>query len=312
MAIYTVEPERASLHGSFSRDYAPILTIQSGDTVRFRTLDADWNIEPRREGKHARQFEPREQERDGGHALCGPIALHGAQPGMTLEVHINELRPGTWGWSCAGGRESAVNTATGLVNERVDLDWTLDAETMTGRDQFGDTVALNPFMGVMGMPPAELGIHPTSPPRFCGGNIDCKELVAGTTLYLPIAVPGAMFSVGDGHAVQGDGEVSGVAIECGMELVDLTFRLRDDLHLKTPCARIEKAWLTLGFHEDLHKASLQALDAMLDIMVDQHGISKVRALALASVVVDLRVTQIANGVLGVHALLPDDRLTITW
>ena len=115
---------------------------------------------------------------------------------------------------------------------------------MSGRDQYGHVIALHPFMGVMGLPPNEPGIHPTVPPRFCGGNMDCKELVAGSTLYLPITLPEALFSVGDGHAVQGDGEVSGVALECPMERVDLTFNLRDDLRLMTPRIHSSKGWMT--------------------------------------------------------------------
>jgi acetamidase/formamidase len=311
VTIYTIEPEAKTLHGTFSHEYPPVLTIDSGDTVHFRTLDAGWNLALNEDGEPEKKFAPRDEVRDSGHALCGPVAIRGAQPGMTLEIHINEVRPGPWGWTAGGGRDSAVDKKLGLVEQRQRLRWTLDAGEMTGRDQYGHTVALRPFMGVMGMPPDEPGIHSTVPPRYCGGNMDCKELVAGTTLYLPVSVPGALFSVGDGHGVQGDGEVSGVAIECPMEHVDLTFHLRDDLHLKTPQARIENAWITLGFHEDLHEASLIALDAMLDIMADRYNLPRVQALALASLIVDLRVTQIANGVLGVHALLPDESLYIT-
>jgi len=159
-------------------------------------------------------------------------------------------------------------------------------------------------MGVMGMPPDEPGLLATFPPRFCGGNIDCNELVAGSTLYLSIAIPGALFSTGDGHALQGDGEVSGVAIECPMERVELTFYLRDDIQLTTPRANTPVGWITLGFHEDLHEATLIALNAMLDLMGEQYQLSRPRALALASLLVDLRVTQIVNSVLGVHAVLP--------
>lgn len=310
MTTYTIEPEYKTLHGTFSREYSPVLTIESGDTVQFRTLDAGWNLALTDDGEPENKFKPRDEVRGSGHALCGPVAIRGAQPGMVLEIRINEVQPGPWGWTVAGGWDSAVNKKLGLVEEKLRLRWALNADEMIGRDQYGHTVALRPFMGVMGMPPDEPGIHPTSPPRYCGGNIDCKELVAGTTLYLPISVPGALFSVGDGHGVQGDGEVSGVAIECPMEHVDLTFHLRDDLHLKTPQARIENAWLTLGFHEDLHEASLIALDAMLDIMTDRYHLPRAQALALASLVVDLRVTQIANGVLGVHALLPDESLSV--
>jgi acetamidase/formamidase len=300
MATYTIEPERRTLHGKFSREFPPTLTIDSGDTVRFRTLDAGWGLEPRisREIPN-KKFEPRDEERDSGHALCGPIAIRNAQPGMTLEVQINEVRPGTWGWTYTDGWDKlAVGE---LENMMV---WALDADTMVGRNLYGHALALRPFMGVMGMPPNEPGMHPTGPPRFCGGNMDCKELVAGTTLYLPIPVPGALFSVGDGHAVQADGEVCGTAIECPMERVDLTFRLHEDLQLTTPRVNTPAGWITLGFHEDLNEATIIALKAMLDLMVEQYGLQRPDALALASLVVDMRITQIVNGVRGVHAVLP--------
>lgn len=306
MTTYTIEPVRETLCGSFSREYAPVLTIQSGDSVHFRTLDAGWHLEPfPGEDVKWRQFESRVKERDRGHALCGPIAIQGAQAGMTLEVHINEVRPGTWGWTIGGCEPNEINKRLGLVETCEVLSWVLDPDAMTGRDQYGHTIALHPFMGVMGLPPDEPGIHPTFPPRFCGGNIDCKELVAGSTLYLPITLPEALFSVGDGHAVQGDGEVSGVALECPMERVDLTFHLRDDLPLTTPRIHSSKGWMTLGFHENLHEASYIAVDAMLDLMGEQYQLSRPQAIALASLVVDVRVTQIANGVLGAHAVLPN-------
>ena len=125
--------------------------------------------------------------------------------------------------------------------------------------------------------------------------MDCKELVAGSTLYLPITVPEALFSTGDGHALQADGEVSGVAIECPMELVDLTFNLRDDIRITTPRANTPAGWLTLAFHENLHEASVMALASMLDLIGEQFHLPRPQALALASLVVDLRITQIVNG-----------------
>lgn len=302
MAIYTIEPTRETLHGSFSREYPPILTIDSGDTVHFSTLNASWVLDLSTEAPT--RFEPRDRERDDGHALCGPIAIRGAQPGMTLEVRINEVRPADWGWTSVGGWESVINQRFGLVGQPDALVWTLDTAAMTGKDQYGHTIVLHPFMGVMGMPPDEPGIHSTIPPRFCGGNIDCKELVAGSTLYLPVSVPQALFSVGDGHAVQGDGEVCGVALECSMEYVDLTFYLHEQMHITTPRANSSAGWITMGFHENLNEASLIALEAMLDLMEEQYQLTRHQSLALASLVVDLRVTQIANRVLGVHALLP--------
>lgn len=182
--------------------------------------------------------------------------------------------------------------------------WQLDAEAMIGEDNEGHKLALQPFMGVMGMPPDEPGDHGTGPPRQSGGNLDCKELVAGTRLFLPVAVSGGLFSVGDGHAVQGDGEVSGVAIECPMERVELSFQLHE-MHLSTPRTRTAEGWLTFGLDKDLNEATRLALRGMLDLMVEKHGMGRKEALAMASLVVDLRITQIVNGTRGVHAVLPD-------
>ena len=224
---------------------------------------------------------------------------------MTLEVHIGEIVPGAWGFTFAGMRERL-----GIEDDRSYHRWSLNATTMTGRNQHGHVVALRPFMGVMGMPPDEPGAHSTGPPRVTGGNLDCKELVAGSTLYLPIAVSGGLFSVGDGHAAQGDGEVSGTAIECPMERVTLTFRVRDDMPIDAPRACTPQGWLTFGLDADLNVATDMALKGMLDLMHEQYAIPRVEALALASVVVDMRVTQIVNGVRGVHAVLPHGSLTI--
>lgn len=313
MAIYKIEPDRSTLHGVFSRDIAPVLTIDPGDSVQFRTLDAGWGLESRPSpGAARKRFEPMNPERDRGHAMCGPIHIRGAEPGMVLGVQINEIQPGAFGWTAAGGWKSWQNEKLGIVElEERHFDWALDVETMTARSQFGTfpyQIKMRPFMGILGMPPAESGNHSSVPPRFCGGNIDCKELVVGSTLYLPIAVPGGLFSTGDGHAVQGDGEVAGPAIECPMERVDLTFTLHTDMHLKMPRAHTPAGWVTLGFHEDLNEATVQALDGILQLMHDLYGIERREAVALASLVVDLHISQIVNGVKGVHAILPHDAI----
>jgi len=166
---------------------------------------------------------------------------------------------------------------------------------------------VRPFLGVLGMPPVDHGVHSTGPPRRQGGNIDCAALVAGTTLFLPIPVDGALFSAGDGHARQGDGEVSGTAIECPAEAV-LMLSLVDDLTLEWPIALTADAWLTFGFDEDLDLAGDIALEGMLELMRREHGVERRDALALASVAVDLRVTQVVNGIKGVHAVLRHDAI----
>jgi acetamidase/formamidase len=307
MATYSVEPERRTLHGHFSRDLPPILTIDPGDTVRYRTLVAGWAIEPRRSTVEAEQptrFEPRDPLLDDGHALCGPVAVRGAEPGMALAVHIGDITPGTWGYTAVGGWPHPVNDRFGVADQGTYLLWTLDPATMTARNQHGRTLGLRPFLGVMGMPPDAPGIHFTVPPRATGGNIDCKELVAGSTLYLPIAVPGGLCSLGDGHALQGDGEACVTAIECPIDSIDITFDVVADMRLIAPRANTPAGWITFGFHEDLNEATMLALGGMLDLLAERYGMSRHEALGMASLVVDLRITQIVNEVRGVHALLP--------
>jgi acetamidase/formamidase len=250
------------------------------------------------------------QYREGyGHALTGPVAVRGARAGDTLAVRVDAVVPGTWGYCVAGGWPSAFNARYGAESGGVVHTWTLDPTAGTGRNQHGHTVALRPFMGVLGMPPAEPGEHSTIPPRAHGGNLDCRELVAGSTLYLPIPVDGALFSVGDGHAAQGDGEVSGTAIECPMERVELTFDVRTDLPLAAPMALTPAGLLTMGLGDTVDDAVYQALEGMFGQLVERFRVSREDAIALASVAVDVRVTQIVNRVVGAHALLPDGRLT---
>lgn len=306
MGMHNIEPARETLHGVFSMAMPPVVSIDSGETVVFSTLESGWGLEPSGETGERRYFEDFRQEwRGNGHALCGPVEVRGAEPGMTLEVRVVELRTGTWGRTVAGGAHpEELNRRLGVADQEEHLEWTLDPDTLVGRDQYGHSVTLRPFMGVMGMPPDEPGLHPTRPPRATGGNMDCKDLVQGSSLFLPIAVRGGLFSAGDGHAAQGDGEVCQTAIECPMQRVELSFRLHRDLRLRTPRALTPKGWISFGFHPDLDEAMFIALEAMLDIMQKLFGLGRHSALALASVVVDFHVTQVVNGAKGVHALLP--------
>src|SRR5512133_358221 len=295
--------ERRTLHGHFSRDLPPIVTVDSGDTVAFSCLDSGWHLGP------AQTFEPREERLDDGHALIGPIEVRGARAGQTLAVRIDDVRVGSFGATYAGGWSTPLNDRLGMSDgETLILHWNLDADAGVGRDSQGREVELRPFPGVLGMPPPEPGVHPTAPPRCWGGNIDCTKLVAGTTLFLPIPVDGALFSAGDGHARQGDGEVSQTAIECPLDRLELTLSVEDGPELKTPIAWTPDAWLAFGFDEDLDEAAAVATDAMLELMRREFQLERAHALALASVVVDLRVTQLVNGVRGVHAVLRHDAI----
>lgn len=305
-STHLLEPERRTLHGHFSRDLKPILTIQPGDTVCYRTLDANWGLEPFTGGEYTprREMEGRQPQLDDGHPLIGPIAIEGARVGQTLEIQIKRVIPGAWGFCLAGGWPSRTNQRLNIIQRGIVHAWTLDPQTMIGRNHLGHTVPLRPFMGVMGMPPDEPGIHSTIPPRRSGGNLDCKELVAGSTLYLPIAVQGGLFSVGDGHAAQGDGEISGTAIECPMEIVELTFDLREDFPTHAPTAHTPAGWLTMAFDEDLNEAAFNAAESMFKLMEWLYQLDPLDAIALASTAVDLRITQMVNEKRGVHALLP--------
>jgi acetamidase/formamidase len=306
MARYGLEPARDTVTDVFSRERPPVLTVSPGDTVVVRSLDAS--------GYLARQQHPGDRQPTmfsaaRGHCLTGPIAVSGARPGMVLSVRFVSLRPDDWGWTVAAALDSPVTRRLSLADGPPSwLLWSLDADKGIGTNDLGHTVPLAPFLGVVGMPPDEPGEHATKPPRTKGGgNIDCRELVAGSTLYLPVTVPDALLCMGDGHAAQGDGEVGGTAIETSMT-TEAVLDLSDDapvpgIHAITPAGRI-----TFGFSSDLNEAMGDALDQMITWMQSLYGLSRSAALVVASPTVDLRVTQVANDVWGVHALLREDAL----
>ena len=301
MAGHRLDPTPDTVTDVFSPGKPPVLTVDPGDTLTVRTLDASGYLE--------RQRTPGEKQptmfaEARGHCLAGPIAIRGAEPGAMLAVHLVGLRPDDWGWTVAAARDNPLNRRLGIADgPPAWLLWDLDPEARTARNDRGLTVGLAPFLGVIGTTPAGPGEHSTIPPRATGGNIDCRELVAGSTLYLPVQVPGALLCLGDGHGAQGDGEVSGTAVECGMT-TEFTVGLAADRPVKSAHAVTPAGRVTFGFDPDLNEASAQALDAMLGWLQASYQVDKATALALASPVVDLRVTQIANQVWGVHAVLP--------
>jgi acetamidase/formamidase len=239
--------------------------------------------------------------------MTGPVFVRGARPGDVLQVDILEVTPiQTWGYTGIMPLRGALPDE--FTNYQT-MQIAIDLERNVCRLPWGRELALAPFFGILAVaPPPEWGRISAAPPRAFGGNMDNRDLRAGTTLYLPVFNDGALFSAGDGHARQGDGEVSFLALECPFETVRLTFDLRDDLPLASPIARTEEAWITLGFDEDLDEAAAIAIDGMLELMGREHGLGRHDALALASVVVDLRVTQMVNGVRGVHAVLRHDAI----
>lgn len=289
----------------FAADQPPVLSVDPGDSVVVTSLDASGYVaQPQFPGD-----QPATLIADSrGHCLTGPIQVRGAVPGSVLAVRLQSVEPGPWGWTVAGARDTALNRRLGIADAKPswllwDVRWDKPTRTGTGTDQHGHEVSLAPFLGVIGVPPEPTGEHSTIPPRVVGGgNIDCRSLVAGSTLYLPVTVPGALLSLGDGHAAQGDGEVSGTAIECPMTTT-VVLDLVSGHPVTTISAETPTERLTFGFDADLNEATGQALSAMLDWMQYLFGVDRSTALALASPSVDLRITQVANGTWGVHAAL---------
>jgi len=310
MTFHRLEPTPDAVVNVFSAEHRPALTVDPGDTIEVRSLDAAGYLE-----RHAHPGDAGRPRmfpgQFAGHCLNRPVAVRGAAPGDMLAVQITALTPDAWGWTSSPAvPDSAVLRRLGLVGaEQAWLLWEIDGAAGTETANGKYTRPLAPFLGVTGVAPAGPGTHSTVPPRArAGGNIDCKELTAGSTLYLPVNVDDGLLYLGDGHAAQGDGESCGTAIECGMT-TELVVSVAADrplasIHAQTPAGR-----LTFGFSADLNEAMGDALDAMVTWLAALYDTSRAEALALASTCVDLRVTQVANVTWGVHALLPDGLLS---
>ncbi|GAA2007400.1 acetamidase/formamidase family protein [Nakamurella flavida] len=305
----TLDPAGDTLHGWFSPDRPPVRNLDPGDTVTVGTLDCWWSAGPYPGGANRDRPRVPGHQPGSGHALTGPVAVRGARAGDTLAVRLDAITPGRWGTTVSGG-PTPLGERYGTGDDPAVLAWELDPVARTGRNQLGHTVTLRPFLGVIGMPPPEPGEHSTIPPRRWGGNLDCRELVAGSTLYLPVPVDGGLLSFGDGHAAQGDGEVGGTAIECPMTTTATLDLVDSPLggELDAPVAHTPAGWVTMGLGPDLDTAHAQALDAMVTLLVARYGVRRSEAFALASVVVHMRVTQVVNETVGVHAVLPDGAL----
>ncbi|HZW09508.1 MAG TPA: acetamidase/formamidase family protein [Phycisphaerales bacterium] len=311
---HELSPSLATLHGRFSRDLPPALFVEPGDVVRMHTLDVTWGLENHRGIglERPRMHRPAGEERYDGPALLGPIAVRGARPGMVLRIDILEAALGPWGWTYAGGPgalNGAVNRALGIADAPpAMLLWEIDRGRGVATDAQGRRVRVRAFPGTIGVAPGEPGLHSGWHPRRTGGNMDCRELGAGSTLYLPVEAEGALLSAGDGHAAQGDGEAGGTAIECRLEPLTLRLWLEDGPPISGPRVRTADSWVTLGFGPTLEEAAHMALGGAIDLLCSRLGVDRVTAAALAGVVVDLRITQMVNGTVGVHAVLADAAL----
>jgi acetamidase/formamidase len=290
--------------GYFDAKLAPLITVESGDTVTISTVSGGREVMPPPPlvvPSALADVQARVTPKLPGHICTGPVAVRGARAGQVLEVRIKAIELNyDWGYNFSGPLTGALPDD---YPTRHLMHITLDAQRMTGRMPWGLELPLRPFFGVMAVaPPAPWGSVSTLPPRRNGGNLDNKELVAGTTLYLPIQVDGALFSVGDGHGVQGDGEVCVTAIETG--LVG-TFELivRDDLKLEWPRAETPTHVMTMAFDPDLDTCVVTALRQMVELVAREAGIKPQEAYALCSLAADVRVTQVVNGAKGIHVML---------
>ena len=286
--------------------------IASGEQVTIRTYSGAPNVTPADDGPFTVAPEQRAIHNEvtrqmlPGHILTGPVAVRGARPGMVLEVRIIDIElAADWGWNVI---RPGAGTLPDDFTENHLFHIALDAKRQIGTLPWGQQVSLAPFFGVMGVaPPAERGTLTSIIPGDFGGNMDLKELIPGSILYLPIFVEGALFSVGDGHAAQGNGEVCVTAIETGL---NGTFELivRDDLHFAMPRAETPSHHITLGIDPDLDEAARQALREMITLICERTALSREEAYALCSICCDLNVTQLVNQHKGVHAMLSKERL----
>ncbi|MCP5154909.1 MAG: acetamidase/formamidase family protein [Ectothiorhodospiraceae bacterium] len=299
--------------GVFSAEFPPVLTVASGDTVVVECVsgrpevlpapDSGLRVHPAVEAIIAAQ----RGARMVGHTITGPIAIEGARPGDMLEVRIEAVELG-WDWGYNMIRP-LLGTLPEDFHDSVLTHIRVDRERRVGIMPWGTEIPLSPFFGVMGVaPPPAFGPVSSIQPRVHGGNLDNKELVAGSTLYLPVWNDGALFSAGDGHGVQGDGEVCVSALEMCLTgtFTFVLHRATDSAHplLTQPRAETPTHYISMGINEDLDQAMKQAVREMIAFICARTNLSREQAYTFCSLAVDFHVTQTVNGEKGVHGMLP--------
>ncbi len=285
---------RHHAHYGWDNALEPVLEVTPGETITFETVDSSGGqLSPAStvESVAALDFSK-------VNPVTGPVRILGAEPGDALSVKVREFRPSGWGWT-------ANIPGFGLLTEdfrdpHLKL-WSFEGDVAEFADDI--RVPLKAFPGTIGLAPAEMGLHSVVPPRVCGGNMDTRDLGAGTTLFLPVQVSGALFSVGDTHAAQGDGEVCGTAIESPME-VTLQFDLLKEANLGAPQFQTpgpvtrhldsKGYYVTTGVGPDLMEASKDAVRAMIEYLSKHYGLSPEDAYLLCSVGCDLRISEIVD------------------
>ena len=305
------------VYGYYGADVPPVATVKNGDIVEIQTINTAGINKKDPEAFFKQNNMPLDEHaRDVidilknvlpdpklyGHMLTGPIFIEGAEAGDTLEVRILDIKlRSNYGvnsvWPKGGALPEGVTTPESFVYR-----YNLKKQTASFKE--GIEIPIRPFMGVMAVsPPAEVGRVSSIPPAFFGGNLDLKHLVKGTTLFLPISVKGALFTTGDCHAAEGNGEVSGVAIEASLSLV-AQFIVRKDKPIKHVIAETPTHFIAIGLDADLTKAMKNATANAINFIKDELGYTFNEALSITSTGVDLEVTQVVDQTLGVHAMIP--------
>jgi acetamidase/formamidase len=296
--------------GFYDAKTPPALRIKSGDTVEIQTLVTASRERFESAGLWPDRVEPEwreiyDQVKDHGpgpHMLTGPIYVESAEPGDVLEVRIQKIR------LAIPYALNAFSPGRGFLPEDFPYERVraipLDEKRMVAQFADGIEIPLHPFFGSMGVaPPASAGRISSAPPWVNAGNLDNKELVEGTTLFIPIHAPGALFQAGDGHAGQGDGEVDITAMETSLAGT-FQFFVRKDMRLRWPRAETPTEFITMGLDEDLTAATKMAVREMIDFLVQEKHMTRDDAYMLASVAADLHITQVVDGNKGVHMMIP--------
>jgi len=306
---YVLKPSATTVAwGYYWSEAPPVLRIQSGDFVTIHTLITSnperllaAGVPQNKIEKELYDVQAAKDKGPGGHVLTGPIFIEGAEPGDVLEVRFVAIDLAIpYGYNAIGQNGFLSDE----IFERKTKIIQLDREKMLG--YFNDSIAipLRPFFGSAGVaPPKEVGKWNSAPPWINAGNLDNKELVAGSSLFIPVHVKGALFETGDGHAAQGNGEVDITAIETSL-IGKLQFILHKGKSLRWPRAETKTHIITMGCDRDLNAATHIAVREMIQYLMEEKRLSKSEAYMLCSVAVDVNITQLVDGNVGVHAMLP--------
>jgi acetamidase/formamidase len=308
---YQLKPTpKTVVWGYYDAKAAPALRIKSGDTVEIETLVASNPERFEAAGLGQDQIEPAlrdifrevKDKGPGPHILTGPVFIEGAEPGDVLEVRIQQIR------LAIPYALNAFMPGRGFLPD--DFPYArakvipLDEKRMVARFAEGVEIPIRPFFGSLGVAPPEVtGRISSGPPWMNAGNLDDRDLVAGTTVYIPVHARGALFEVGDGHAGQGNGEVDLSALETSL-IGTFQFIVRKDMHLRWPRAETPTKYITMGLNPDITEAAKMAVREMIDFLAQEKHMSRDDAYMLASVAADLEITEVVDGTNGVHMTIP--------